>query len=416
MSEAGKRVAIICEYNPFHEGHAILISRARELYPDCTVISIMSGNTVQRGDFALFDRYVRAEAATLCGSDLTLELPYPFSASASNQFARAGVRIAMELGADVLMFGSCAESEKELFDAANTMKTADFDRLLGERAKEFRGISFLKLRAELYRELTGKDLPTDGNSSLGIEYIMAAEEFASVLHCEPLICHPIKRVGSVSATACRSIIRDSERAETPSDDSDLKSAFIPSDIPERAREIFMSAPVGYGLDALGSLILGFLRITASSRNSEATKNSNGIREALINAAVKAKDYSEFCSLLPTATYTRARLRRELLDMLILGDESNADLLKNTPPQYTVLLGASRRGLIALRRIKKSCDLPIITKPSDTKSLSEEAFKAYRIAERAEALFALTLSPSVAPSELIPRFKASNDAEGQARRL
>ena len=390
MSEATKKVAVICEYNPFHEGHALLISRARELYPNCTVISIMSGNTVQRGDFALYDRYTRARAATACGSDLTLELPYPFSASSSKQFARAGVRIAMEAGADVLIFGTLADNTDSLFHAANIMKTEEFDRKLGKLATAHPSEAFIKLRATLYRDLAGEELPTDGNSSLGIEYIMAAEEFSSRLQAKPLHCHPIIRTGDVSATRCRSAIREFGE--------------IPSDIPLEAKRIFFSSPIGGGLEALGEQLLFFLRITAFYENYKHGDNdSNGIRRAIINAATSAVDFPQFNASLPTTTYTRARLRRELMDMLLLPDIPDTDALKNQKPQYTVLLDANEKGLSVLRQMKRYSSLPVITKPKDTARLSEEARKAYRIAERAESLFSLTFTPHRPPSELIPRF-------------
>ncbi len=44
---------IIAEYNPFHSGHAYQSERARALSGCDYVIAVMSGDFVQRGDFAL---------------------------------------------------------------------------------------------------------------------------------------------------------------------------------------------------------------------------------------------------------------------------------------------------------------------------------------------------------------------------
>lgn len=390
----GRTVAIICEYNPFHRGHALLLERAREAYPDCRIISVMSGNTVQRGDFSVYDRYGRAAAATALGSDLTVELPYPFSCAPSPQFASAGVWIALSLGADVLMFGSGAEDVDSLFDAANVLKTEDFDRRLGEAARQFPQMSFISLREKLYRELTGKELPTDGNSSLGIEYIIAAERF-SRLYGKTLICHPIKRDGDWSATACREIIRGKLSAAE-------KKTALEGLMPEKARKILGELPVSGGLDSIGEFVLGALRVLSYS--SLPLLNGNGIREAILGAAMDARDLDELYKKLPTATYTRARLRREIMDMLLLPDVADVNALKNALPLYTVLLGASKKGLEYLGEIRKACELPIVTKPADAKKLDENVLRAYRVAERAEQIFALTFELNMAPSEFVPRFR------------
>ncbi len=104
-----KIAAIICEYNPFHAGHAYQIARVRALYPDAAVVSIMSGSFVQRAQSAAADKYVRARSAVTAGAegpDLVLELPFPWSCASAEYFARAGVYIASAIGADALCFGS----------------------------------------------------------------------------------------------------------------------------------------------------------------------------------------------------------------------------------------------------------------------------------------------------------------------
>lgn len=382
-------VAIISEYNPFHQGHALLFAKAKELYPDSAIVSVMSGNTVQRGDFAVYDRYYRAEAAIACGCELVLELPFPYSCSASKQFARAGVRIAMESGADVLIFGSGAEDPASLFDAVKTIKTENFCHRLGELATLHPDRSYLSLREELYREITGEQLPIDGNSSLGIEYIIAAEELSKEYGRE-LKCHPIKRMGTFTATACREQLRSSNSNEP-----------LPTDIPDPASSVFNGKRISGGIDSIPHLILGMLRFTAFNASST---SKNGIREAIRNAAENASDLASFNAALPTATYTRARLRRALMDMLLLPEYAETDTLKNTPPKYTVLLGAKDRGFSILAEMRKSSALTVITKPADTAKLSDEGKKAYALAERVEKLYALTFTPSVSPSALLPRFK------------
>ena len=60
-----KTVGIIAEYNPFHNGHAYQIAKARELTGAEYVVIVMSGNFVQRGQPAVMEKSIRAEAALL---------------------------------------------------------------------------------------------------------------------------------------------------------------------------------------------------------------------------------------------------------------------------------------------------------------------------------------------------------------
>ena len=109
-----KTVGIICEYNPFHNGHAKQLNAI-----DGVKVCLMSGDYVQRGEPALLDKHTRAKAAVLCGADLVLELPLTYAISSVEGFARGGVEILTRLGCiDKLCFGS------ESGDIADIMSTA----------------------------------------------------------------------------------------------------------------------------------------------------------------------------------------------------------------------------------------------------------------------------------------------------
>ena len=71
--------AVICEYNPFHLGHAYQLRAAASPAgeKENAVIAIMSGSFTQRGEPAVLSKYQRAEIAVRLGADLVLELPFP---------------------------------------------------------------------------------------------------------------------------------------------------------------------------------------------------------------------------------------------------------------------------------------------------------------------------------------------------
>ena len=98
---------VICELNPFHGGHAYLLSCMREEAGDeGLVVCLMSGRFVQRGEAAVADPYLRAKTALAGGADLVLELPFPWSAGSAEHFAAAGVTLLARLGVDCITFGS----------------------------------------------------------------------------------------------------------------------------------------------------------------------------------------------------------------------------------------------------------------------------------------------------------------------
>ena len=111
-----KIIAIVSEYNPFHLGHLYQIESIRKTYgEEALIIAVMSGNYTQRGELALLDKVERAKFAVLCGVNLVLELPFPYSMASAEFFAKSAVHIINSLGVvDILSFGSECGSLDEL--------------------------------------------------------------------------------------------------------------------------------------------------------------------------------------------------------------------------------------------------------------------------------------------------------------
>ena len=102
-----KTAGIIAEYNPFHNGHAYQLAKARELTGADYLVVIMSGDFVQRGAPAILDQHDRAELALLGGADLILQLPCHFALGSAQHFARGAVSLLTALGCvDFLYFPS----------------------------------------------------------------------------------------------------------------------------------------------------------------------------------------------------------------------------------------------------------------------------------------------------------------------
>ena len=357
-----KAVAVICEYNPFHNGHICLLSEIKKAFPEHAVISVMSGTAVQRGDFAVQNKYVRAENALRGGSDLVLELPFPFSVSAAEQFAKAGVYISHGVGAEILAFGSESGNPAMLKKVAERLSAPSFDKELKKEAEKNPDEPFIAVRERVYFRLYGEKLPATGNDILGVEYLKNTEKYENIA---PYVIH---RTAPFSATAARKSIFNGDVAE--------KCRLLPSGDVE--------GEIHAGLKGFYPLVLGYLRLTPSG------DTGNGLRNAIKQAAERATDFDSFNELLPTKNYTLARLRREIMSMLF--DVSDED--KNALPEYTVLLGATEKGLKYLSERKKSLSLPILTKKADAKNLNEKGKRQLEKAEKCDSIYALGLKTEI----------------------
>ena len=173
INEPIRAAGVIAEYNPFHSGHRyhLQMTKTRTGAPFCAVA--MSGSFVQRGEPAVFDKYVRTRMALLNGADAVFEIPAPFSAASAKEFASVGVRLLDALGAvDSICFGSECGTLKPLEQMAGLLcdEPPEFKDALQAGLRE--GMSFPKARALAARAVTAQaagwaaDSPND---ILGIE-------------------------------------------------------------------------------------------------------------------------------------------------------------------------------------------------------------------------------------------------------
>ena len=237
-----KTIGIIAEYNPFHKGHAHQLQELRRIYPDATLLVVMSGDFVQRGTPAIFSKFHRAQWAVMGGADIVFELPSMFAVSSAEYFASGGVRLLHTLGCDSISFGASHTQVEDLVSVAKALDHPSTQESL--RAFLAQGCSYgtaLRKALQLFRSVnsslsnddsSGKNtsentslensnhmciLDTDPNTILGIEYIRALHRY----HID-LDIIPVKRTSShhnpnlddslPSGTALRNAIYASKQA------------------------------------------------------------------------------------------------------------------------------------------------------------------------------------------------------------
>ena len=121
------KIGIICEYNPFHNGHIYHLNKIKEMYPDSMIILIMSGNFTQRGIPSIIDKWDKTEIALTYGIDLVVELPFPFATDGADNFAHGAISILKELKVDKLIFGSEDDNVSYLEELAKVSLTDEYN-------------------------------------------------------------------------------------------------------------------------------------------------------------------------------------------------------------------------------------------------------------------------------------------------
>lgn len=184
---------IICEFNPFHNGHAYLIERARQLTECDRLVCIMSGCFTQHGDICITDKYIRAKHAVLAGADCVIELPVAFSVAPAEIFASGAVKILSSVPSAVYIAFGCENDDKEAFiSAAHILLEENENLKKALKINLSNGESYAKSYAAAFESAGGKrGFLTGPNNILATEYTKAILKQQSALKIVP-----VKRTGA----------------------------------------------------------------------------------------------------------------------------------------------------------------------------------------------------------------------------
>jgi predicted nucleotidyltransferase len=359
---------IICEYNPFHNGHLRQINEIKK-ESDEPIVCVMSGNFTQRGEVAIADKYARAQMAIEAGADLVLELPVPFCMASAEYFASAGIYILNELGVDKISFGS------ESADAKKIMKIAEI-AASDEFKEECARLSKSEGSASAYFDLLAEKSGVDGiksNDILAIEYAKAIIKNKYLMK----IC-PIKREGNA--------YRDVElvEGELPSASAIRESIFndrfdeIERFVPSSTLDILKSNELA-NICNIDSGVLLALRL-ADIEKLDVAISDKGLVNRIISLSHNSPSLKYLIENIQTKKYTSAAIRRAILYILLGIKQSDLD----NAPTYTTLLGANEKGRAYLSSIRKDeRNIKIVTKPADA-----DECRQLEIDKKADALYSM----------------------------
>lgn len=349
MSRAG----VICEFNPFHNGHKFLFEKIKRKYAN-EIVCIMSGNFVQRGDIAIADKYARTKSALQNGADIVVELPTPYALSSARIFAENGVRLAAAMNCDTLCFG--AESDlKELTELSDLLNDTAVNEKIQAYMKD--GMYYPKALSlavgENYTEIISQP-----NNILALEYIRACKAY----DIEPIA---IERKG---------VNHDEEAAcDSYASASLIRRMILNNEDYSRYTPMAVENPCTS--DKIESVILYRLKTIEADELREIADVSEGLENRIINAAKRYNSITEILEAVKTKRYTMARLRRIFFaTMLNITAET-----QNTPVPYLRILGLknSKESLLSNAKLP-----PIIKTKANYDKLDNSSKEIFNVDIRA----------------------------------
>lgn len=381
-----KAVGLVTEYNPFHNGHLYHLNKAMELTGADISVAVMSGDFVQRGEPAVLDKYVRASMALNSGVNLVVELPVNYAVSSAESFAVGALKVLDYIKADSIAFGSESGDIERLSKLAHILCDNE-DALYKEISKyTANGISYAAARQKTVEKLTDKDtaaMLTSSNNILAVEYLKAI-----IKNNYAIKPYTIKRQGDAyNDTDIRS-----DYASATALRGNLKADNISKYIPVKAG-LILSSNTNYIYpdditEALFTRLLDILFASSYDKNvfienvmqypdvnkeiaGRLYKSAMDMITRTVQQMSESKDNGAFsfgslCEHIKTKEVPLSRIKRALVRITLGLDKKHMEKYANEP--YVRVLGFDKKGQEYLSYIRKTVEVPLITKTADYKEI------------------------------------------------
>lgn len=386
-----KIAGVVAEYNPFHNGHKYQAEQMRKNGATHTV-AVMNGNFVQRGEFAIASKWLRAKMAVMNGIDLVVELPSPYALLSAQGFAQSAVYILNALGCvDELYFGcECGDIEK-IKKISNAMICDEFSQELASSLSL--GISYPSAVEKSVCKIIGdgyNDELKSPNNMLAIEYVNALSKIGSKIQPKA-----IERIGVQHDS-------DTSNGEFMSA-SAIRKALVNQGVeavckfvPDSAFEVMKNASESGKLPCdFAKLELAFLTKLRGLEPNDfraIPDVSEGLENRIFDAVRSSKNVEEIIEKIKTKRYTHSRIRRIIMRSFL---GLTADF-STSPPPYARILALNERGREIIKKAKKSACIPIITKSAHIPKLDDKfAKKLFNKENTLTDIFSLSY-PEISP--------------------
>ncbi len=342
-------VGIICEYNPFHNGHLYHLNKVKEMFPNHKIVLVMSGNFTQRGDVSVINKWDKTDIALYYGVDLVVELPFVFATQGADIFARASIEILDTIGVDYLVFGSECNNIEKLSNLAKIQEDKKYQNLVKDYLDE--GVNYPTAMSKALVDLTGYKVDTP-NDILGITYIREINKLKSKI--KPVT---IKRNNDYNAKELNDFYSSATSIRYAlKNDSD-----VTEQVPEYTTR-FLDKKLMF-IDDYFKLLK--YNIMINNNLDEIQTVDEGIHNRIKKYIIEAKSLDDLILKVKTKRYTYNKLNRMFTHILCNFTKEEASLFDHI--EYIRVLGFNSNGRQIIKEIKNDISIPIITNFSDIKS-------------------------------------------------
>ena len=342
-----KKIGIICEYNPFHNGHIYHLKKVKELYPDSMIILVMSASFTMRGEISLLNKWDKTSIALKYGVDLVIELPTFYSTNSADIFAEGAIKLLNYLNCDYLVFGSESNDIDSLIELANIqINNKEYE----DKVKEYMdlGNNYPTSMSKALSDITNKtiNLPND---LLGLSYVK--EIIKQKSNIKPITIlrtndyHDKEINNSItSATSIREAIKNN---------LDIKN-----NVPKETLDCIIKNDIETNYFKL----LKYKILSDISNLNSYLDVSEGLDNLIRKNIIKVNSYTELIESIKTKRYTYNRLNRMFIHILLNIKKEDINKLKEV--SYIRILGFTNIGKKHIKELRNKLNIPIITNYSD----------------------------------------------------
>ena len=343
-----KKVGIICEYNPFHNGHVYHLQKVREMFKDALIVLVMSGNFTERGDVSIINKWDKTKIALAYGVDLIVELPFPFACESADTFAMGAIKILSLLDVDYLVFGSESDDIKTLENLVNVqLYNTEYEKLVKEYLDL--GNNYPVSVSKALLNLTNQHI-TSPNDLLGLCYIKQIKKQDS-----KIIPLTIKRTSDFNSSELNeNIVSAKAIRKALNEGIDIKN-YVPV-------EVFNYLSKYQNFQDNYFKLLKYKIISDIDELDKYQDVSEGIDKRIKKYILSASSYQDLIEKVKTKRYTYNRLNRMFLHIILGYTKEKSQKFKEIT--YIRLLGFNILGREYIKKLKKETTFPIITNYSD----------------------------------------------------
>lgn len=382
-----KSVGIICEYNPFHNGHIYHLQKVKEKFPDATIILVLASYFHERGEASVLTKWDKTTLALQYGVDLVVELPFAFATQSADIFARGAIQILHHLQVEAVFFGSETNDIRLFEECADIQKNNLEYQLLVKKLMD-EGFNYPTAMSKALMKVKNIHI-TKPNDLLALSYIKEIKRLHSSIKPFSLLrtndYHVLSNSSITSASSIRSLLKDGQKIDS----------YIPKEEISLITPIFMDDFFPF---------LKYKILTSKNLNIYQTVDE-GLHSRTVQSIKDAKSLEEFIQKLKTKRYTYNRLMRMCLHILCDFTKEEASLMKDIT--YIRVLGFNENGKHYLKNHKDK-SIPMIyhlTDKNPMMSLEVRATTVYSLIYSKENLVSMEYKKR--PIDLSTKSKKNN---------